>query len=140
MYATVDDMIRRYGEVEMIRLSVADGTVPEAVVPGRIEGAIADASQLIDSYLRVRYATPVVPAPAELVRSTCLLARYDLALGGEREPTEQMRLARKEVIAWLEKLAAGSATLEGAIALSAGGGARTSDRRPAFTTPENGGL
>lgn len=140
MYATVDDMIQRYGEVEMIRLSVADGDAPEAIVPGRIEGAIADASQLIDSYLRARYATPVVPAAPELVRATCLLARYDLAHGGEREPTEQMRLARKEVIAWLAQLAGGAASLEGAVALSAGGGARAADRARAFTTRADGGL
>ncbi|QIB34751.1 gp436 family protein [Ancylobacter pratisalsi] len=140
MYATVNDMISRFGEEEMTRLSVADGDMPEAVQRARIEQAINDASRLIDSYLRKRYATPVAPAPAELVRSACLLARYDLALGGDREPTEQMRLARKEIIGWLEVLAIGKASLEGVVALASDSGARTSDRAPAFTTRAGGGL
>lgn len=140
MYATVDDMIQRYGQVEMIRLSVADGDVPETIIPDRIEGALSDASLLIDSYLRVRYATPVMPAPAVLVRSACMLARYDLAHGGDREPTEQMRLAYKSVVAWLEGLAKGEASLEGAVALAQGSGARVSDRQPAFVPRPDGGL
>lgn len=140
MYATVDDMKLRFGEVEMIRLSVAGGDVPEAIVPGRIEGAIADASTLIDTYLRVRYATPVSPPPTELVRAACVLARYDLAHGGDREPTEQMRLARKEVLAWLDGLAKGATSLEGAVPLGTGSGARTADRTPAFAMRADGGL
>lgn len=140
MYATVDDMKLRFGEVEMIRLSVADGDVPEAIVPGRIEGAIDDASKLINTYLRVRYATPVSPPPAELARAACVLARYDLANGGDREPTEQMRLARKEVLAWLDGLAKGDTSLEGAVPLGTGSGARAADRAPAFATRADGGL
>lgn len=140
MYATVLDMISRYGEEEVIRMSVADGQTPDAVVPERIEQAIADVSRLIDTYLRKRYVTPVSPIPAELSRAACLLARYDLALGGSREPTEQMRLARKEVVAWLEGLAAGAGLLEGAISVAAIGTARSSDRVAVFATRADGGL
>lgn len=140
MYATVNDMIQRYGQMEVRRLSVADGEVPETIIPDRIEGALSDASLLIDSHLRVRYATPVTPAPAELVRSACMLARFDLAHGGDREPTEQMRLAYKAVVAWLEGLAKGEASLEGAVALAQGSGARASDRQPAFFSRPDGGL
>lgn len=140
MYATVTDMISRYGEVEMIRVSVADGEIPDAVVPDRIEGALDDASRLIDSYLRVRYGTPIQPPPSEVVRAACVLARYDLAHGGQREPTEQMRLARKEVREWLDSIAAGDAALEGIAPLAGSGGARTSDRVPAFSARRDGGL
>lgn len=140
MYATTNDMISRFGETEMLRLSVADGDLPEELDPARIEQALTDNSLLIDSFLRGRYVTPVQPSPPDLVRACCLLARYDLALGGEREPSEQMRLARKEVLTWLGHVGDGTASLEGAVALSAGGGARTSDRVPAFTMRADGGL
>lgn len=140
MYASLSDMISRYGEIEMLRFSVADGDLPDAIVPDRIEQAIDDASRLIDSYVRRRYASPVRPAPPELVRACCVLARYDLAHGGDREPTEQMRLARKDVVEWLAELASGAATLEGALALADGSSARTSDRVPAFTMRADGGL
>ena len=144
MYATVDHMVTRFGEVEMIRLSVADGPTPDAIIPDRIESALVDASVQIDTYLRVRYAVPVVPVPEELVRAACLLARFDLAMGGDREPSEQMRLARKEVLAWLADIGAGRADLAGVApaggAASGGSGARVSDRPAAFTTRPNGGL
>lgn len=142
-YATVTDMTSRFGEVEMLRVSRADGVLPaegEPMPADRIVQALADASVLVDSYLRGRYAVPVVPAPAELVRATCVLARYDLAHGGDREPSEQMRLARKEVLGWLEKLGSGAASLEGIVPVSAAAGARTSDRPRAFTTRPDGGL
>ncbi|ABS69715.1 protein of unknown function DUF1320 [Xanthobacter versatilis] len=142
-YATVTDMTSRFGAVEMLRVSVADGLLPpegEPMPTGRIEQALSDASVLVDSYLRARYAVPVAPPPAELVRAACVLARYDLAHGGDREPSEQMRLARKEVLLWLEKLGSGAASLEGVVPVSAASGARTSDRLRAFTTRPDGGL
>ncbi|MEP9350572.1 DUF1320 domain-containing protein [Xanthobacter sp. KR7-225] len=142
-YATVDDMVSRFGALEMLRLSVADGSLPAADEPmpeARIAQALQDASLQIDSYLRIRYAVPVTPAPESLVRAACVLARYDLAHGGDREPSEQMRLARKEVREWLQGLGAGTASLEGLVPVSAGSGARVSDRPPAFVTRADGGL
>lgn len=127
-YATVADMVSRYGETEVLRFSAGDGPLPEAIVPARIEQAIADASALIDSYLRGAYVVPLAAPPTDLVRATCVLARYDLAQGGDREPTEQMRLARKEVIEWLRALADGTVSLEGVAPIAPAGGARTSDR------------
>ena len=140
-YASVQDMVTRFGDVEMLRLSVADGSLPDAGAPLptlRIEQAIADASRLIETHLRVRYTVPVTPAPDDLVRAACVLARYDLATGGDREPSEQMRLARKEVLAWLTQLSRGEVSLEGAVLISAGAGARTGDRPRMFFS--GGGL
>lgn len=142
-YASVADMVSRFGLTEMTRFSIADGDLPPEGDPlptGRIDQALSDASVLVDSYLRGRYAVPVSPAPDELVRATCVLARFDLAHGGDREPTEQMRLARKEVLSWLADLGAGKASLEGAVPISSGSGARVSDRARAFTTRSDGGL
>ncbi|MFG1466887.1 DUF1320 domain-containing protein, partial [Xanthobacter sp. DSM 24535] len=95
---------------------------------GRIEQAISDSGRTIDSFLRRRYALPLIPPPAELVRCACVLARFDLACGGDREPSEQMRLARKEQLTWLDQLGTGDASLEGVVPISAAGGARTRDR------------
>ncbi|MDC7787969.1 DUF1320 domain-containing protein [Rhodoplanes sp. TEM] len=131
-YATVADMVSRFGETEVLRFSAGDGALPETIQPERIERAIGDASALIDSYLRRRYAVPLAVVPQAVERAACVLARYDLAQGGDREPTEQMRLARKEAIAWLEGIAAGTVTLEGVATLSAGSSARVQDRDAVF--------
>lgn len=142
-YATVADMTSRFGETEMFRVSVADGALPPAGDPmptTRILQALSDASVLIDSYLRQRYTVPVAPPPVELVRAACVLARYDLAHGGDREPSEQMRLARKEVLTWLGFIGTGEVSLEGVVPVSAAGGARVSDRPRAFAARADGGL
>ncbi len=132
-YATIADMVSRFGADEVLRFSAGDGPLPETIQPARIEQAIGDASVLIDSYLRRRYAVPLAAVPQAVVRAACVLARYDLAQGGDREPSEQMRLARKEVIAWLEGIAAGTVTLEGVAPIAATGGARVSDRDRDFS-------
>jgi len=136
VYATVANMIDRFGELEMIRLSKPDDRTAEEVDAAKIEVALADGSALIDDYLRKRYQVPVATPPESLVRANCVLARYDLAQGERTEPTEQMRLARKEVIGLLEALANGSVTIDApASGATSGGasGARTSDRCRPFS-------
>ncbi|GGG30970.1 hypothetical protein GCM10010964_18650 [Caldovatus sediminis] len=135
-YATVADMLARFGEAELTRLTAAEGALDGGVVTERVETALAEATGLIDSYLRRRWAVPLAaPVPVEIVRACCVLARYDLAHGEQREPSEQMRLARKEVIEWLAALADGAAALDGAVpaAGAAGAGAMASDRARAFS-------
>jgi phage gp36-like protein len=134
-YATASDMTARFGEEEMIHLTAPQGELDGPAVTARIDVALAESSALIDSYLRRRYLVPLVaPIPAEVVRATCILARYDLAHGEQKDPTEQMRLARKEVIAWLEQLAAGDVQLAGVpLAGGSGAGAMVRDRPRAFS-------
>lgn len=128
-------MIDRFGETEMIRLSQPEDRTSETVVAARIELAIADNTVVVDDSLRGRYAVPLAAPPASIVRAVCVLARYDLAKGERTEPTEQMRLDRKEVIAWLQAIAEGVVNID---APPAGGassgtsGARVSDRCSAF--------
>lgn len=112
MYGSIQDMVLRFGEIEMLRLSTADGDVPDTILPERIEGALKDASDLIDSYLRVRYRTPLIRVPVAIVRASCILARFDLAHGTAPDPSDQATKARDEVIAWLKRLADGAASLE----------------------------
>jgi phage gp36-like protein len=67
---------------------------------------------LIDTYLRKRYQVPLAVAPAEISRAACMLARYDLSHGENKEPSEQTRLARKEVIDWLGQITRGEVLLD----------------------------
>lgn len=133
-YATVQDMTDRFGETEMIRLSQPEDRTAETVIAAKVELAIADNSALIDDYLRGRYAVPVAAPPESVVRAACVLARYDLAKGERTEPTEQMRLDRKEVLTWLQGIAAGDVNIDAPAAggPSSASGARVSDRRSSF--------
>jgi phage gp36-like protein len=131
-YATVQDMIGRFGETEMLRLSSVDGELPETVNAAPVEQAIADADGIIDSYLRKRYSVPLWPVPRAITNASCVLARYELSVGGDREPADQVKAGKKDIVAWLTQLANGIATLEDAAPIAPTSSARTGDRERMF--------
>jgi phage gp36-like protein len=134
-YATAQDLIDRYGATEIARLSAADGASVVAVDAVRCAMALDDATALVESYLRARYQLPLSPVPREILAATCALARHQLAQGGGREPSDQIKAARDETIAWLKALSSGSAQIEGARPIGEGReGARTSDRERPLPT------
>ena len=111
-YAVPSDLVARFGEAELIRLTTDEGQDFGTLDLTRVTAAIADASALVDSYLRRRYLTPLTVVPQEILRATCVLARHELAQGGGREPTTQMENGRKDVLQWLEKLRDGAVFLD----------------------------
>ena len=111
-YATVDDMIGRFGQAEMIRLSTPDGAAMVAVLPAPIETALDDASAIIDTWLRRRYRVPLSVCPPELRRAACILARYDLSTGEQKNPSEQTVADRADALKWLAAIGAGTALLD----------------------------
>lgn len=132
-YATAADMIARFGSAELVRMTTPAGQDLGPLDTVAVERATAEASALIDSWLRGRYATPLVAVPLEIRAACCILARHSLAHGENREPTAQMTAARNEVMAWLRALAEGKALLADAVpATTAESGAMASDRPRAF--------
>jgi phage gp36-like protein len=119
LYASVADMIERFGAVEMSRVSVVDGPVPAQPAPARIEAMLRVATAIADSYLRARYAVPVAPVPPELARAVAAIARHDLWTGGDRVPADDVRYGHDQAIAYLKQLATGAASLDGAALASA---------------------
>lgn len=112
VYATPSDMIDRFGQAEMIRLTTEDGAAMTAVDTDKLTRAIAEAQAQADTFLRKRYDVPLTEVPLEIRRVVCIMARYDLAHGESREPSEQVRLARKEAIEWLGQIARGEVELD----------------------------
>lgn len=135
-YATPADMEARFGLNEMIRLSTADGSVMGTAVSvtgfAMIEEALAAASEMVDSYLRRRYATPLDVVPLVVKRLVMTLARFDLAHGDQREPSEQMTKEHDGAIAWLKSVRDGTVLLDLAeVPTSDESFAQTSDRTTA---------
>lgn len=103
-YATRTDLETRYGQEELAQR--------ETMLPaGAVDQALADADALIDGYLAGRYAVPLNPAPDNLVRIACQLARYGL-LGDAN--TEQSRREYEDAVGWLKDVAAGRVVLTSA--------------------------
>lgn len=138
MYATVADMIARYGETHMIRLSKPEDRTATEVDAEKITTASVDASSLIDGYIRNRYFVPIASPPPEIVRAACTLARYDLAQSEHMSPTDEMEKARKDVITWLENISKELVHLDIPLAAATnsnavGTGPRISDRERIVT-------
>lgn len=132
MYATVADMIARFGETQILRLSNPEDLTAEAVDEVKVETALADVTSIIDGYVRGRYFVPIAVPPKEIVRAACILARYDLAQGERTDPSEEMAKSRKDVISWLENIAKELINLDvpaaQPVGAAVGSGPRTSDR------------
>ncbi len=133
MYATVTDMIARFGEVQIVRLSNPEDREAETPDVEKVNTALTDATELINSYIRGRYLTPIANPPQDMVRATCILARYDLADTERSSPSEEMAKGRAEVIKWLENVAKEIVHLDIQLASPTGGnavgsGPRISDR------------
>jgi len=108
-YATPSDMIRQFGEAEV--LSLADPEHTGQIDQGTLAGALIDASAEIDSYLAGRYKNlPFNPVPRNLVRLCCNMARYHLT-GTNRLETEQIKDRYDASIRYLEFVAAGKVTV-----------------------------
>jgi len=111
-YATVQDLIDRFGQTELVRLTTPADQDLDGIVMPVAEAKLDDATAVIDSYVGRRYQVPMSVAPQVIVRACCILARYDLATGEQREPTEQMRLQRQETMAWLRDVSIGTVVLD----------------------------
>ena len=111
-YATIQDMIDRFGTTEMIRLTVPEGQPLDRIAVEVALTRLNDASVLIDSFVGRRYKTPMDLPPPVIVSACCTLARYDLATGEQKSPTEQMKDAGRETMEWLKQISLGQVVLE----------------------------
>lgn len=124
-YATVQDMIDRFGDLELIQLTA--GADPEAAVnTAKVEQALADAQALLDGYVGAVYRLPLLgcvkPAPTpgdpaattlvpppQLVRMACDVARYYLydKVAPEHEVFVRYKAAQRD----LDAISTGKAVL-----------------------------
>lgn len=107
-YCTEQNLIDRFGADEIRQLSDRDrdGTND----PDVIAGVIADATAEMDGWFSGRWTIPD-PAPQEVVRRACDIARYMLF---DDRVTEVVRERYQAAIAWLRDVAAGRVAVIGA--------------------------
>jgi phage gp36-like protein len=110
-YATQQDMLDRFGPVELMQLT--DITQPRlgGVNATVLDRALGDASAEIDGYLVGRMALPLAAPPALLRVFCCDMARYRLM---STMPDERAGDAYKAAVTFLTKVAAGNIQLQAA--------------------------
>lgn len=103
-YATRADLEDRFGPDEIGQR--------ESMLPvGAVDRALADADAEIDGYLAGRYAVPMLPVPAHVLRVAVVIARYNL-LGDAA--SERARNDYQDARTWLRDVQSGRVRLEGA--------------------------
>lgn len=108
MYATYDDMVTRFGRRQMSELESMhdDGEFS-------VQKALTDATEQMNSYLSVRYITPIVGSEY-LTIVACNIARYRLYMN---DSTGEVQKRYDEAIAWLKDVANGNANITFAVPL-----------------------
>lgn len=106
LYANRESLVKRY------TLNVLEqiAWLPEAQMldEAKVQEALEDASQTIDSYLGGRYVLPLKTVPAVLERHCCYIARYFLE---KNRATDQARQDYEDTLRFLEKVANGAISL-----------------------------
>lgn len=103
-YATKPDMIKRFGEAEVIALTDRDGLgVIDDVV---LDGALAEADAEVDPYMAPRHTLPLSSVPKIISGFACDIARYRLCGAGVTE-TEEVRNRYKDAVKFLERVSKG---------------------------------
>jgi len=107
-YCTPQNLIDRVGEAEVAQLAPLS---PGMIDTAKVQRACDDAGDLVDGYLRKRHTLPLTAVPSILTKFSVAIARYELHLGGDRQPTDQVRRDRDDALAWLKDVANGKADL-----------------------------
>ena len=107
MYATQQDIIDRYGEETL--LIVADADLDDEIDAGKVQRALQDASDEIDSHIGKRYALPLEQTPRILVRLAVDIALYRLS--PQDGHTEEKRKRYEDAVKVLKNIATGDISL-----------------------------
>lgn len=114
-YATLADLITRFGEREIVQLTDTEQTgAPDGVTVGR---ALGDATAEIDAALVGRYKLPMVPVPELLRRIACDLAREALYTDTVPDVVKNRAATARRLLA---SVAAGTMRFEDAAPADAG--------------------
>lgn len=105
-YCSLQDLIDRYGETELIQLT--DKTGSGVVDQAAVDRVIADVDGEIDAYLAKRMTLPMATVPPVLVRFSCVMVRYYLYTDVVPELQEKQYQA---AVNFLKAIANGTASL-----------------------------
>lgn len=106
-YCTVDDLIQRFGENEL--LDLASDSTGEAIDQSVVDRAIEDAGGEIDGFVSAGgYPVPMDPVPRIVTAYCADIARYRLY---DDRATEQVRKRYEDAVKFLRSVARGEVKL-----------------------------
>lgn len=129
-YATKQDLVDRFGEIELRQLTDRTNVPPTTVNDTVVGRALSDADGLIDGYIGKKYALPLAEVPPMLTKVAADLARYYLH-GKAADRDSPVTAAYNQAVAWLRDVSKGLVDLgNGTIEPDAAGGGQVKTSRP----------
>lgn len=110
-YATLQDLVDRYGERELVQLTDRTNRPPSSVDTSVVGRALGDATAIADGYVGKACALPLGEVPPALVKATADIARYYLH-GKAAEKDGAVERAYLEARRWLADVARGLVQLD----------------------------
>lgn len=105
-YATLADLVARFGEREIAQLTNRDGL--DVIDSSVADQALADANAEAEAYLAARYPVPPAPVPQVLVMVVCNIARYRLY---DDAAPEEVRRRYEDAARLLARIASGEISI-----------------------------
>lgn len=111
-YATVDDLVKRFGSTELIRLTTPSDQDMDGIVRAVADTALDSASAIMDSYIGRRYRVPMDLPPTAVTDICCDITRFRLSSGDGKTCSEEVRARHKDAMQWLRDVSVGTVVLE----------------------------
>ncbi len=110
-YAAQQDLVDRFGQLELIQLTDRTNRPPTTVDAAVVGRALADADALIDGYVGKVYDLPLSPIPPVLTKMAADVARYFLH-GKAADKDGPVARAYDQAVAWLKDVSRGLVKLD----------------------------
>lgn len=112
-YVTLDAMLQKFGERELIALTDNEKPYQQQINHGKLNAAMEAANSEIDGYLLGRYALPLANPPAFLTSLGCDIAHFHASVGDTVE-TERTKTRYDIAVRNLTNISKGLLSLGGA--------------------------
>lgn len=132
-YTTLSALTEKFGEAMLIGLTDRGDMATNSIDVDVINRAILDTGAMIDGYVSVRYALPMVEVPDLIGRLALAIAIYDLHISS---PDDKIKNDYDAALKTLMQISSGAVRLpiDGKAAPATGGsGARVTDRQRPMT-------
>lgn len=105
-YATLEEMLKRFGETELIRLTDNEEPYLGQINLDKLNAAMDAANSEIDAYLAMGMSVPLINPPKLIILLACDMARYHASLAHSRV-SERDEVRYNAAIKTLQKIADG---------------------------------
>ncbi|OTG68306.1 hypothetical protein B9T25_06390 [Acinetobacter sp. ANC 4470] len=127
MFATVEAIIRKFGEKEIIELTDNEAPYQDAINLNKLNAALEEANSEIEGYIAARYALPLQLVPPFLEALACHLTRYH-ACTGAMSDNDPIKTRYDSAVKTLREISKGTIAL---------GGSPTGEATPVKTANNN---